>query len=109
MKRVVVLGRGGAGKSSFARRLGSTTGIPVVELDKHFWPADPTPIRAIFIDGRTNHADNACHIVVEGEHRTPVPQRSRSQQDGAGPQANMTDIENAAAARDTESRTATGG
>lgn len=44
MKRVIVLGRGGAGKSSFARRLGNTTGIPVVELDKHFWPPDLTPI-----------------------------------------------------------------
>lgn len=37
MKRVVVLGRGGAGKSTAARRLGERTGLPVIELDKHFW------------------------------------------------------------------------
>ena len=45
MKRVVILGRGGAGKSTFARKLGERTGLPVIELDKYFWqPAlVPTP------------------------------------------------------------------
>lgn len=37
MKRVVVLGRGASGKSTLAARLGDLTGLPVVELDKHFW------------------------------------------------------------------------
>jgi adenylate kinase family enzyme len=37
MKRVVILGRGGSGKSALAGRLGAITGLPVIELDKHFW------------------------------------------------------------------------
>ncbi|MFB9630436.1 hypothetical protein [Nonomuraea helvata] len=37
MKRVVLLGRGGSGKSTLAARLGALTGLPVIELDKHFW------------------------------------------------------------------------
>jgi adenylate kinase family enzyme len=37
VQRVVVLGRGGAGKSVLARRLGEVTGLPVVELDTLFW------------------------------------------------------------------------
>ncbi|WP_189251836.1 adenylate kinase [Lentzea flava] len=37
MKRVVILGRGGAGKSTLATALGAATGLPVVELDQHFW------------------------------------------------------------------------
>jgi adenylate kinase family enzyme len=37
MKRVIVLGRGGAGKSTLARRLGEITRLPVVEVDKVFW------------------------------------------------------------------------
>ncbi|MEV4578002.1 hypothetical protein AB0K16_32625 [Nonomuraea jabiensis] len=37
MRRVVILGRGGSGKSTLAARLGAITGLPVVELDKHFW------------------------------------------------------------------------
>ena len=44
MNRVVVLGRGGAGKSALAARLGVLTGLPVIELDKHFWSSDLTPL-----------------------------------------------------------------
>jgi hypothetical protein len=37
VKRVVILGRGGSGKSTLAAHLGEITGIPVIELDAHFW------------------------------------------------------------------------
>ena len=37
MKRVLIIGSGGAGKSTLARRLGEKTGIDVVHLDKIFW------------------------------------------------------------------------
>ncbi|MBV9217024.1 MAG: hypothetical protein JO053_12695 [Acidobacteria bacterium] len=37
MKRVIVLGSGGAGKTTFAQRLGGVTNIPVVHLDALFW------------------------------------------------------------------------
>ncbi len=43
MRRVVVLGRGAAGNSTLAARLGAATGIPVVELDALFWRPDLTP------------------------------------------------------------------
>lgn len=39
VKRVLVIGSGGAGKSTFARRLGAVTGLPVVHLDAHYWQA----------------------------------------------------------------------
>ena len=39
MDRVVVLGRGGAGKSVLARRVGAAVGARVVELDALFWTA----------------------------------------------------------------------
>jgi adenylate kinase family enzyme len=44
VKRVVVLGRGGAGKSTVAVQLGMLTGLPVIELDKFFWSSDLTPL-----------------------------------------------------------------
>jgi adenylate kinase family enzyme len=40
VKRVVILGPGGAGKSTLARRLGAMLDLPVVELDRHFWSPD---------------------------------------------------------------------
>jgi adenylate kinase family enzyme len=48
MRRVLIFGRGGAGKSTLARRLGEVLQLPVVELDKVYWRADgsPTPVAA---------------------------------------------------------------
>lgn len=43
MKRVVILGRGGAGKSTLAQRLSELLDLPVVELDSIFWRAGPRP------------------------------------------------------------------
>ncbi len=37
MKRVAIIGSGGAGKSTLAKRLGEVTGLPVIHLDQHFW------------------------------------------------------------------------
>jgi adenylate kinase family enzyme len=37
MKRVVVIGSGGSGKSTFARSLGEATGIEVIHLDSLYW------------------------------------------------------------------------
>jgi adenylate kinase family enzyme len=39
MRRVLVIGSGGAGKSTFAEMLGARTGLPVIHLDSHFWRA----------------------------------------------------------------------
>src|SRR5687768_11636574 len=43
---LVILGRGGAGKSVLARELGLVTGLPVVELDQQLWSAalEPMPL-----------------------------------------------------------------
>lgn len=43
MKRVVVLGSGGAGKSEVSRALAGRTGLPVVHLDHLFWRPRWTP------------------------------------------------------------------
>jgi adenylate kinase family enzyme len=37
VKKVVVIGSSGAGKSVFSTRLGEITGLPVIHLDKHHW------------------------------------------------------------------------
>jgi adenylate kinase family enzyme len=44
MKKILLLGRGGAGKSTAAERLGKITHLPVIELDKHFWQSGLTPL-----------------------------------------------------------------
>ena len=37
MERIMIIGCGGAGKSTLARQLGDKTGLPVIHLDKIFW------------------------------------------------------------------------
>ena len=37
MRRVLVIGISGAGKSTFTRALGVRTGLPVIHLDTEFW------------------------------------------------------------------------
>ncbi len=37
MRKVLVIGVGGAGKTTFARRLGERTGLPVIHLDRLYW------------------------------------------------------------------------
>ena len=37
MERIVIIGCGGAGKSTLARQLGKKLNIPVVHLDKLWW------------------------------------------------------------------------
>ncbi|MDX8034638.1 hypothetical protein SK803_30855 [Lentzea sp. BCCO 10_0856] len=67
MKRVVILGRGGAGKSTLATTLGTATGLPVIELDKHFWgPAlEPTPpARWAVVQNELARAD---HWIMDGD------------------------------------------
>jgi adenylate kinase family enzyme len=37
MRRVLVIGCAGAGKTSFARKLAAKIGLPLIHLDFHFW------------------------------------------------------------------------
>ena len=37
MERILMIGCGGAGKSTLARALGEKLGLPVVHLDKLWW------------------------------------------------------------------------
>lgn len=55
MKKILILGRGGAGKSTVARKLGEILNIPVIELDKYFWQPGLIPL------------DNAKWISVQKE------------------------------------------
>lgn len=37
MQRIAVIGCGGAGKTTLARRVGKLLGLPVVHIDAHYW------------------------------------------------------------------------
>src|SRR2546426_10061840 len=45
LKRILVIGTGGSGKSTVGRRLAQRTGLPLIHLDAHYWRPgwQPTP------------------------------------------------------------------
>jgi hypothetical protein len=67
MKRVVVLGRGGAGKSTASVRLGQLTGLPVIELDKLFWGPGLAAMSADdWLEAQREPAA-ACEWIMDGD------------------------------------------
>ena len=44
MKRIMVIGSPGAGKSTFTRKLQQKINLPIVYLDRLFWKADKTTV-----------------------------------------------------------------
>jgi hypothetical protein len=67
MKRVVVLGRGGAGKSTASVRLGQLTGLPVIELDKHFWRPDLAAMPADDWLRTQRELAESCEWIMDGD------------------------------------------
>lgn len=49
MKKIIVIGCPGSGKSTFARALHNKTGVPMYHLDMMYWNADRTTVdKAVF-------------------------------------------------------------
>ncbi|WP_363326064.1 adenylate kinase [uncultured Pseudokineococcus sp.] len=81
MERVLVLGRGGAGKSTLARALGETTGLPVVELDQHFWVDGARPLNAAEWTSVQERLAGRERWVMDGDlgpHDAPAPRLRRA-------------------------------
>jgi len=77
----VVLGRGGAGKSTLAVDLSRVTGLPVIELDRRFWSEDlsPLPVR-VWVQVQETLAD-AERWIMDGDlgpHDAPAPRLRRA-------------------------------
>ena len=55
MKKIIVIGCPGAGKSTFSRLLHSKTGIPLYHLDMLYWNGDKTTVeKEVFLDRLSN-------------------------------------------------------
>lgn len=51
MKKIIVIGCPGSGKSTFSKWLQKITGIPLFHLDMMFWNADKTTVeKTVFLE-----------------------------------------------------------
>ncbi|MEL6477405.1 MAG: DNA topology modulation protein FlaR [Pseudomonadota bacterium] len=75
MRRVMVIGGSGAGKSTFARGLGARLALPVVHLDQLFWePGWVAADEAVFL-ARVEAAVAGEAWVIEGNYSRTWPMR----------------------------------
>jgi len=77
LRRVLVLGGCGSGKSTFARRLGDLTGLPVVHLDReYFSPGWVEPEREVWVR-KLDEIAARDRWIIDGNHvRKAFPTRS---------------------------------
>jgi adenylate kinase family enzyme len=67
MERILVMGSPGSGKSTFARRLSSVTGFPVVSLDALFWKPGWIPSDAAEFESRVTEAAHLPRWIMDGD------------------------------------------
>ena len=75
MKKVIVIGCPGSGKSTFARALGDKTRIPVCHLDLLYWNADKTTVPADLFLSRLNDVLATEQWIIDGNFSRTLPLR----------------------------------
>ena len=72
MKKIIVIGCPGSGKSTFARALHNQTGIPLYHLDMMYWNADKTTVeKSVFID-RLSAVLEKDEWIVDGNYMSTM-------------------------------------
>jgi len=75
VKRVLVIGPGGAGKTTFARALAQRTGLPLIHLDALYWRAGWTPTPNEDWDRRVAELVSRDTWVMDGNYGRTLPIR----------------------------------
>lgn len=75
MKKVMVIGCPGSGKSTFSRALHQRTGIPLFHLDMMYWNADRTTVdKAVFRERLTNTMEKK-EWIIDGNYEATIELR----------------------------------
>ena len=75
MERIMIIGCGGAGKSTLARQLGEKLNLPVVHLDKLFWHSGWIESTKEEIDGKILCEAQKAYWIIDGNYMRTLPQR----------------------------------
>jgi len=68
VQRILVMGSSGSGKSTFARCLSGTMGIPMVSLDALFWKPGWKPSEAMAFGERVTEAARQPSWIMDGNY-----------------------------------------
>lgn len=75
MKRIIVIGSPGAGKSTFARKLREKTGLPLYYLDMIFHRPDRTTVTREEFDQRIREILQTDNWIIDGNYQRTLPLR----------------------------------
>ncbi len=75
MKKVIILGCPGSGKSTFARKLRDTTGLPLYYLDMLWHKPDQTNVTREEFDQRLNEILIRDEWIVDGNYNRTIEER----------------------------------
>lgn len=75
MKKVLVIGCSGAGKSTFARKLSEKTGLPLYYLDMIWHKADRTTVSTGEFDTALSEIMNHDRWILDGNYLRTLPMR----------------------------------
>lgn len=73
--KAIVIGCPGAGKSTFARRLGKKVRLPLVYLDSIFWRADKTSVSEKEFDDRLRNVLDTEKRIIDGNYSRTLEMR----------------------------------
>ena len=75
MKKIIVIGCPGSGKSTFARALHDKTGIPLYHLDMMYWNADKTTVeKSVFLE-RLSAVLEKDEWIIDGNYSSTMELR----------------------------------
>ncbi len=75
MKKIIVIGCPGSGKSTFSRALHKITGVPLFHLDRMFWNADKTTVeKAVFYE-RLSETLQKSEWIIDGNYASTMELR----------------------------------
>lgn len=75
MKRVIVIGCPGSGKSTFARELHKKTGLPLYYLDMMYWNSDRTTVAKEIFLSRLSEVLRENEWIIDGNYASTMEMR----------------------------------
>ena len=78
MKKVIVIGCCGSGKSTFARHLHACTGIPLFHLDQLNWNTDKTTVEKTVFLKRVKELIQKDTWIIDGNYGSSMEMRMQA-------------------------------